>query len=293
MRRLFQTLVGLHANLQHALEAVNGSDEVKKYGREARVIGRKKAIEDWRTTSLKTIGAFNQSDLPKLRAERRESASAALAFIANGGAVRKPARKQDRSEVSYANRETVERLDALEDALVSALQPVGRQMAVANGLALTQNASTRALREKLQQYQSDAANGKEFDYQAWSVDRQVLPVILASRAAAGDDLAGMLAGSAGDVESVLLNRMAPAVISDDEIAELLKSESLISAVSGDDSSLAEAGKWLDFLGRGLDRQAAFEAANPVNVTMPTTRVQISRLTTFPILKTVGITRLLA
>jgi hypothetical protein len=252
-RKLFRDLVSMWQNLREVLASIDTNEDTRKYGSVARQGQRQKALDSWRGTALGRIKEFREIEGPKLSTERRQKETGALAYIANGGPMTQP-----------------------QSPMEGVLRDLARQLAVSNQIAFTGLQSTDALTRRLALYEADAKSGADFHFESWAVDRLVIPAALEARAAAGDARAEIFLANVknfGGIDQVLLGRMVNEPGAEpDATQELDKTEELIGKVEARDGSrLDEAGQWLEFVGRGLDRQEAFDQANPQKAPVPKSR----------------------
>jgi hypothetical protein len=273
MKNLFCKLLAFHENFRAGVAAIENSQEVARYGNAARTVQRGEEIKRFVGASKEAILKYRNETLPGIRAARRKEAADALAFINRGGMSATRRRLADDNSTSLLNKDIIRGIDVLRDELAAGLEALERQVAVQNGLALAAMQTTESLQKRIEVYAGDARSGDSFDFRSFSVDRVILPAILGQRAAAGDNRAVFILQneSFAEIDRQLVCRAlglrTPAEIdSDGEAFELQRAEDLVARIErGDPAAIGDAERFFGTIGRGLEQQSRFEAANPVKL----------------------------
>lgn len=256
---IFRKLVDSFKDLEAKLASVDSEPAVQRFGQAVRRARRIEQISDWRENSLGMVANFRSTELPALKAQRATDIAAARKIIERGGPL---ASKDLPNRDSTLNGDVVSRLDSFERALLAATGGLSRQLAVSNAFTVAQLSTTEDLQRQIEQYTADARTALKFPLEQFSIDRLVFPTVLASRAAS-DPRAALALESFGQIEASLCERAAPNVFSENGGEDLGKLEEIIgSAVRGGEENLTPAAEFLNFVSRGLDRQALHLAANP-------------------------------
>ncbi len=214
VRQIFDAIANLGSTLDAALTraAADGAE----YGANGIEVERRRAATVWKRAAIAFLGS-TKAEIEALREHAAADSRGLLEAIRNG---RGPGAgvRQSLADETTMGRESVAQIRASEAAAAS-MTTVAGQLALGNRLAIAQLETTAELRERLKQYLADAEHGTEFDYEYFSIDARILPLILRRRADGGDLLAdhACTENYIGRVETALLRRGGPELCDDADL----------------------------------------------------------------------------
>lgn len=213
LKTTLSNLAGLIQQAGRDMTAISNDSTAREYGPRYIAGQRIKKLTDAQKAGQAILAGFLAQDWPAIQEGRATQAATILSKLKDGPSVRQTNLSNDeltaRGITSTEAREVYRQGERMRGEILQQLEAGHRLAAEQHALVMHGMRSTEELKSLIESYRQGAKGDLAgFPYEAWKADRAVLPLILAQRAAAKDDRAGMLMQSnfVAEIENLVVQQ---------------------------------------------------------------------------------------